>query len=127
MPISRDLLELSIDLIASNPSLEMDPESLASDVVLLACIWPDADEFRAAITSVCKAIEQLFVGNVTGTTLQYKHESWMSYHFQQRRSQGARAELRIVYQISSDKIRVRGFGHRHIPTSIYHRLHKERP
>ena len=118
MTVSRSLLELSIDLIAAEPLLEMDSESLAEDVVLIAYVWPDEYEFKAAIASVCRAIGQLASKTVSGTKLKYQHDEWLSYHFQHKRAQGGKADMRIIYQMNMDKIRVRGFGHRHLPADI---------
>ena len=126
MAISRPLLEQAIDLIAGESRLEMDPESLAEDVILIALAWPDEREFKAAITSVCRAIGQLLSETVSGTMLRYNHEEWMSYHFQHKRSQGGKADMRVIYQLREGKVRVRGFGHRHIPADIYIRLHEVR-
>lgn len=126
MPISLALFHESIDLIAGIQQLEMDPQALADDIVLLDRVWHDKREFKSAITSVHKAIEQLVQGAVSGTPLKNNHKDWMSYHFQHRRSQGGKADMRIVYQLKAGRIRVRGFGHRHLPVDIYRRLNEER-
>ena len=126
MAIDDGTLAHSVDLVARIPPVEMDPQALVDDVVLIAYAYPDEDEFKAAIASVCRALSQLVDGRVSGSELQYNHTGWLSYHFQHRRSQGAKADMRVVYQKGHRGIRVRGFGNRRIPTDIYRRLHSGR-
>ena len=122
MAISEDLLHQSIDLIAGISQLEMDPVALAQDVALLELFYEDELSFKQAITSICRSITQLASGMVTGTVLKQSHTDWYSYHFQYSRSQGQRADLRVIYQMHAGAIRVKGFGHRFVPSDIYERL-----
>lgn len=126
MTISNELLEQAIDIIAEIPHLEMDPEALLEDVVLLAYVWPDENEFKAAVASVVRTTQQLIEGKVSGVPLKYNHTDWLSYHYQHRRTQKAKADMRTIYQKKIEDIRVRGFGHRRIPTDIYKRLAADR-
>ena len=126
MAVDDDLLERAVEAIAGVALMEMDPEALADDVVLVAYLWSDDDEFKMAIASVRRAISQLVEGKVSGVELKYDHFGWLSYHFQHRRAQGERADMRVVYRLTEGGIRVRGFGHRKLPSDIYLRLHKER-
>lgn len=46
MAISDELLLRAIDIVAEVPGMEMDPDALADDVVLLAHVWSEEDEFE---------------------------------------------------------------------------------
>ncbi|NMM98487.1 hypothetical protein [Bifidobacterium olomucense] len=122
MAISNALLERAIAIIASVRGLQMDPDTLADDVILLAYVWPDEDEFKIAVASVHRAMTQLTEGTVEGSELKYDFAGWKSFHFQHRRGQQSRADMRIVYMRTADGIRVKGFGNRHLPSDIYRRL-----
>lgn len=122
MAVSNALLEQAIAIIASVRGLHMDPDTLADDVILLAYVWPDEDEFKLAVTSVHRAMTQLVEGIAEGSELKYDFAGWHSLHFQHLRGQHSRADMRIVYQRVADGIRVKGFGNRHLPSDIYQRL-----
>ena len=113
------LLEQAIAIISSVRGLYMDPDALADDVILLAYVWPDEGEFKMAVAS---ALTQLVEGNVEGSPLKYGFSGWRSFHFQHRRGQQSRADMRIVYMPLDTGIRVKGFANRHLPSDIYQRL-----
>ena len=122
MAIPDDLLEQAIDILADVEGVEMDAEGLADDVVLLAYALSEEIEFRCAVVSVHDALQLLVDGAVEGAVLKYQFAEWRSFHFQHRRLRKARADMRIVYQRTGSGIRVKGFGHRHLPSDIYRRL-----
>ncbi|MBW3088369.1 hypothetical protein KIH77_06450 [Bifidobacterium sp. 82T24] len=122
MAIPNALLTDAIAILAGVDGVEMDPESLSDDVILLAYVWPDEAEFKTAVVSVHDALAKLVAGRVEGAALKYGLAQWRSYHFQHHRFQGARADMRIVYRRTDFGIRVRGFGNRHLPSDIYRRL-----
>lgn len=120
--ISDRMLSDAVDIIAGTPGLTMNADDLVDDVVLLAHVWTDEEEFMAAIISVSRAMEQLIAGRVAGVSLKYDLSEWKSYHFQHRRTQGAKADTRIVYCPTDTGILVKGFGDRHRPQDFYRRI-----
>lgn len=127
MAMNDELLEAAIDRIAAIEGLYMAPEALVEDVVLLAKVWPDEQDFLAAVASSARALEQICSDKVTPSPLENDLSGWLSYHYQLRRRQGFPASLRIIYRPVSGGIEVKGFGHRFKPASIYHRIvHGER-
>lgn len=122
MSISTEVLLAAIDALAQKPGLIMDPDALAEDVVLLVHPWPEEIEFSQAIASTLRAIDQLAQGKVTPAPLKYDLEGWYSYHYQHRRGQNIKADMRIVFQPDGQRIRVLGFGHRSIPLDFYERI-----
>ncbi|WP_205520032.1 hypothetical protein [Virgibacillus doumboii] len=75
-----------------------------------------------AMENVVKSLNLLVTDQVDGSQLVSNYTGWDSYHFQSKRVQGQRADLRIVFQRNSGLIRVRGFGNRWVPVDIYQRL-----
>ncbi|PJM74860.1 hypothetical protein [Bifidobacterium simiarum] len=122
MAVSETLLSQAVAVIASVRGVQMDAGTLADDVVLLAYVWPDDQEFKQAVSSVRYALELLVADHVEGTALKYGLSGWYSYHFQHRRRQGARADMRVIYRRVPEGIQIKGFGSRHLPSDIYDRL-----
>lgn len=127
MAVSEVLLSQAVSVIASVHGTWMDAGTLADDVILLAYVWPDDDEFKQAVSSVRRALTLLVTNRVEanrveGTELEYGLAGWRSYHFQHQRHQGARADMRIIYRRVPDGIQIKGFGNRHLPSDIYERL-----
>ncbi|RTE09099.1 hypothetical protein [Paenibacillus whitsoniae] len=123
MAISNDLILEWIDRVASLQGIQMDPTALADDVLLMAFVYKKEEEFVLAMSQVVRAIGQLVVNKVEASQLERNYSGWDSYHFQSRRVQGQRADLRIVFQnTQSSPLKVKGFGNRHIPSDIYKRL-----
>ena len=122
MAVSNALLERAIAIISSVRGLHMNPDVLADDVILLAYVWPDEDEFKIAVTNLHRAMTQLVEGDAEGGELKYDFAGWRSFHFPHRRGQHSRADMRIVYMRIDSGIRVKGFGNRHLPADIYQRL-----
>lgn len=122
MAVSSDLIRAAIAQIANVEGIAMAHEALVEDVVLLAKVWPDENDFAAAVASSVRALSQSASGKVTPDPLEGDLEGWWSYHYQLRRAQGEPAVLRVVFRRTDDRIEVKGFGHRFKPASIYHRL-----
>ncbi len=123
MAISNELIVQAIENIANIKGIEMDPDYLLDDVVLVAYVFNAEDIFKKAISQIVhslnliinkRSIGQPLVGNLTG---------WFSFHFQSQRVSKHPADLRCVYKDAGVEIQVRGFGHRHLPGDIYRRLY----
>lgn len=122
MPADSSMLKAAIAQIAAIEGIYMPAEVLTEDVVLLAAVWPDEEDFAQAVASTVRALEQTAAGRVTPSPLENDLEGWFSHHYQLRRSQGERAVMRIVFQPFEKGARVKGFGHRFKPADIYHRM-----
>ena len=122
VPVSEQTALRAIDLLSAVEGIEMDPHALADDVVLLAVAFSDESDFKCAVASTCKELQRIAAGKTTDASLKYSYEGWFSHHYQHRKSQGQTADMRIVYARHCDVVRVRGFGHRHLPFDIYDRL-----
>lgn len=123
MAIRNTVLSEWIRRIAAVPGIEMDPDALVDDVVLMAYAFTNEDLFNTAMTNVASALLLIFKHRDVGQDLQANLTGWKSYHFQSQRIRKHPADLRIVYQDTGSVIRVRGFGHRWIPEEVYRRLH----
>lgn len=126
MPISTALLRESVELVAAIDGAAFSPEALVADVVLLAKSWPDESDFRSAVASSVRAVEQARDGKVTPVALEGECAGWMSYHYQLRRRQGEKADMRLVYRLVEGGIEVKGFGHRYRPLDVYRRMMLDR-
>ena len=122
MAVSSDLLRAAIVQVASVEGISISHEALVEDVVLLAKVWPDEQDFAAAVASSVRALSHVAKGKVTPDPLQNDLEGWFSHHYQLRRAQGEPAVLRVVFRQSEGHVEIKGFGHRFKPASIYHRL-----
>lgn len=122
MSVSEETLRDAIAAIAKVKNVLMDPRALAEDVLALSYALPDEREYRAAIANTCRALEQLVDGKVQSSSLKYAHEGWLAYHYQHTVAQGARADMRIMYRLEGNKLKVRGFGHRDVPEDFYVRM-----
>lgn len=122
MAVSEEALRAAIEGIAHIDGVVMPPEALVEDVVLLAEVWPDDNDFRAAVASCAQALAHIAAGRVTASALSDSLDGWFSYHFQLRRAQGEKAVLRIVYRPVRGGVEVKGFGHRFRPADFYHRI-----
>ncbi|MBT1162557.1 hypothetical protein [Bifidobacterium sp. SO1] len=120
--ISEQQIIDAIRIISQIDGLAMNADDLVDDVVLLAQAWPDEEDFQSAVLAVSKALEQLINKQVSGTPLLYRLKGWDSYHFQHRKGQREKADMRIVYRITIDGIAVKGFGARHKPQDFYRRM-----
>lgn len=122
MLVSDGAVRDAVAAISRVENVRMDPNALAEDAVALAFALPDEHEYRAAVANTCKALDQLVRGLVQSSALKYEHEGWLSYHYQHAVSQGAKADMRIMYRIEGSKLVVRGFGHRDTPEDFYVRM-----
>jgi hypothetical protein len=123
MAIGNDLILQWIENVSQIPGLQMDPTALTDDVVLIALVFDVEETFLLAMDNVVRAIRQLINGLVYTSQLERNYSDWYSYHFQSQRTQGHRADLRVVFQnVATNMIRVKGFGHRHLPSDVYKRL-----
>lgn len=115
MAISNDSILQWIDNVSKIKGLLMDPTSLADDVVLMAYVFDVEADFLQAMNNVVRAINQLINETVNTSQLQQNYSRWDCYHFQSQRTQGHRADLRIVFRtLAASSIQVKGFGHRHL-------------
>lgn len=122
MTISDNLIEEAIDVIADIQGIQMNQDELVDDVILVAFVFDEERTFKLAITQITNAIHQIIRQRNVGQALVNNYDGWMSFHFQSHRVNGHPADLRVVYQDIITAIRVRGFGHRHLPTNVYKRL-----
>lgn len=122
MAVSSALIRAAISQIAGIDGASMSREALVEDVVLLAKVWPDEEDFAAAVASTVRAISQVSVGKTTPDALRGKLDGWYSYHYQLRRKQGEPAIMRVVFRRADKLVEIMGFGHRFKPASIYHRI-----
>jgi len=122
MAISDILIEEAIDIIADIQGIKMNQDELVDDVILVAFVFDEESKFKLAINQITNSIHQIISQRNVGQALVNNYEGWMSFHFQSQRVNGHPADLRVVYQDIITAIRVRGFGHRHLPTNIYTRL-----
>lgn len=116
MAIGNEFILEWIDKVAKVSGLQMDPVTLADDVLLMAVVFDDEISFQQAMDSVVRALDQLVQGKVAASELVSNYNGWDSYHFQSQRTKGHRADLRVIFQnITADFTQVKGFGHRHLP------------
>lgn len=123
MAISNPLIEQSIDNIASIQGLEMDPNYLVDDVVLIAYVFTDEQFFKKAINQIVHSLHLIIEKRSIGQPLVGNLSGWFSFHFQSQKVNKHPADLRCVYKDAGLEIQVRGFGHRHIPIDMYRRLY----
>lgn len=111
-----------INRLSNIDGLEIDPDSLIEDMILMTKVYEGSD-FELAMINTEKSLLALLEKRVDMSSLQQNYKGWYSYHFQSRRKQGQPADMRIIFQETTNhKIRIRGFGNRHLPHSIYYRL-----
>lgn len=122
MPVDKVMLQAAIIQIAAIDGVSMPADVLTEDVVLLAAVWPDEQDFAQAVASTVRALKQVAAGQITPSPLEDDLDGWFSYHYQLRRNQGERAVMRVVFQPTEEGVRIKGFGHRFKPADIYHRM-----
>lgn len=123
MTIKSDLILEWIERTAHVQGVSMDPDALADDVFLMAYVFSEEAAFLQAMNHVVQALHMLVAGKVQASQLEKNLSGWDSYHFQSKRVQGQRADLRIIFQrTADDTLYVKGFGHRFLPADIYKRL-----
>ncbi|QKY70443.1 hypothetical protein [Lentibacillus sp. CBA3610] len=122
MKITNDVLIEWIGEVSRVKGLQMDPEALADDIFLMAYVYQNPIEFDMAMQNVIKAFDLIIKNSVNTSQLAHHYTDWQSYHFQSKRTQGQKADLRIIFKKESDVMYVRGFGNRWIPADIYYRL-----
>lgn len=126
MAVSDGALDAAIDLISAVSGLQMDPDDLADDVILLSVSFEDEGDFLKAASATERALRQLVNDEVDASPLAHNLQGWFSYHYQHARAQGARADMRIGFQWTEKGIRVRAFGHRDVPSDFYQRVAAKR-
>ena len=122
MAISDHLIEEAIDAISDIQGIQMNPNELVDDVILVAYVFDDEPLFMSAIAQITHKLKLLIRQRNAGQALVGNYAGWWSFHFQSRKVNGHPADLRIVYQDIVTAILIRGFGHRHLPQSVYDRL-----
>ena len=115
MSISKELIAYAIQAIAAMPCVQMSPQSLAEDAILLSYAFTMEEDYLAAVASTCRALSQIEQKLVTTVDLKYQFATWQCYHYQHKVAQGQRANMRIVFRRTKEGIQVRAFGHRRLP------------
>ncbi len=123
MTISKQLLADAIKAISSVSGMQMDAQTLAEDVVLVALVYDEDQIFNTAITNIVDALNLIVKNKNIGTPLVGNLSGWISFHFQSQRTQGHPADLRIAYQDIGTAIQVKGFGNRFLPSDFYKKLY----
>lgn len=122
MTINNDIIIKWIKEVAIIKGIEFNANSLADDVFLMTYAYKNPIEFEIAMENVVSALQHIVNNSVNSSQLTKNYGDWDSYHFQSKRVQRQKSDLRIIYQKSSNSIRIRGFGNKWIPTDIYGRL-----
>lgn len=130
MTVSDSQIDEWIEIIASIGGMEMDPNDLAEDTIIVAEVCDDDNQFKTAMGAVYRALNQLVKHQVSASHLERNLATWKSYHFQSERTQGHPADMRICFmevesgpESKASTIRVRAFGFRHIPADFYKRIY----
>lgn len=122
MTITNDILIQWIREISHVKGLKMNPRALADDIFLMSIVYQVPIEFDLAMNQVLQALNLLINSSVDTSQPAHNYRGWHSYHFQSKRVQGQKADLRIVFKKDSNVLFIRGFGNRWIPADIYTRL-----
>ena len=122
MAVDKELVRAAVARIAEIDGIEMSPEALVEDTVLLAVAWPEEDDFAAAVASTVRTLCLVVRDCVIPSHLDNELDGWLSYHCQLHRIQGCPSHLRVVYRRTERGVEIMGFGHRFKPTDIYRRL-----
>ena len=126
MPISDEAIIDAAHVIADVKGVEADARTVLEDAFLLAQAFTSEADYLSAVANTVRALHQLAEGAVSPAQLKYNHHGWLSYHYQHKVSQGARADMRIVFMPLDGIIRLRAFGHRNLPKNFYERLAETR-
>ena len=122
MLVDQALVVDAANAIVAVEGIEADPRAIVEDAFLLSIAFTDPDEYLAAVANTTRALAQLVGKSVSSSKLKHNHEGWLSYHYQHKVAQGARADLRIVFRYADGKVRLRAFGHRNLPVDFYERI-----
>lgn len=125
MAITDQDLEQAIELIATIKDIDFNIPELVEDIVLLAEEYPTKPEFKLAVREIKRSIENIKKNPKIGHELERNYSDWWSHVYKPQSKNGFEPELRTVYQDRKEingTIRIRGFGHRWNPESIYKRL-----
>lgn len=120
--ISTELIARAISELACIDGVEFDAKSLVQDVVGVAMAFPSPDDFEAAMAATHRMLKLVVDGSVNVSHLIDDYEGWECCHYQHRVLQGAKANMRIMFQRTSSMVRVRGFGNRRQPEDFYRRM-----
>lgn len=112
--------------VANVNGVQADARALLEDSYLLAMAFSDEQEYLSAMANTVRALGQVVAGTVSSSQLKYDHRGWLSYHYQHKVGQGARADMRIVFRREGAGIRLRAFGHRNLPKDFYERIAQTR-
>lgn len=123
MAITDNLLEQAITAIVSVRGIKFNPEEIVEDVVSVATVFDDPNEFLLAITQIVHSLHLIVARRQIGQVLTSNLQGWWSFHFQSRKVNGHPADLRIVYQVQNTDIFIKGLGHRHLPQDVYQKLY----
>lgn len=124
--ITNNDLKAAIDAITEISGVVMNPIALIDDVFLVSEIYNEPSTFFSAINQICRSLTLLIHRPELGTELVGNLREWRSYHFQSMRVRKHRADLRIVYKVIGNSIEIKGFGNRHLPSSIYERINQRK-
>lgn len=122
MAISKLLIAQSIAEFSEISGVTIQAEALVRDLMVMARVWNDAEDFSRATASTLNALKLIRDGKITPSKLRDKLAGYSSYHYQSTKGQGRKADMRVVYKIENGVVFVLGFGHRFLPSDIYRRL-----
>ena len=107
------------------PGLTIEPIVFVEEARALDEAYPALEDLTPVVVAIIRAMKDLAAGRVSSSSLSLKLEGARSYHFQKNRSQGEKAELRIVYRIlDNGALYILAFGNRWRPEAIYRRAAK---
>lgn len=126
MAISDALVIDAARAVARVEHVEADARAILEDAYLLSMAFTEEAEYLNAVANTVRALGQLVGGTVSSSLLKYGHRGWLSYHYQHKVEQGARADMRVVFRREGANIRLRAFGHRNLPKDFYERIAQAR-
>lgn len=126
MSISDATIINAARAIAGVEGVEADARAVVEDAFLLSMAFTDESEYLVAVANTVRALNQLANNAVSSAKLKHGHRGWLSYHYQHKVQQGARADVRIVFRREGGRVRLRAFGHRNLPKDFYERVAQSR-
>lgn len=120
--VSVPQIEQAVASIAGVEGVHFDGHFLVHDVLGIAEVFPEPNEFEAAIAATVRMLGQIVAGKVDTSSLGADYEGWECCHYQPVVAQGSKATMRIMFARNEEGIRVRGFGDRRLPDDFYRRM-----
>lgn len=99
-------------------------EDVRDDLGALTTAFPDPHQHWQALQAILKQL-RILATHLPGKPMKGQlFGSWRRHAFESAPQRRGPADLRIVYRVHDDgTVEVLGFGHRHVPESLYGRLH----